>query len=180
MTVIFLVDLITCINDNAMASFCSLNDLASLIDQPTCYKIPDKATCIDLILTNRPKYFQQNDVIKTSLSRFHMMVLTELKMGLQKLKPHIVAYRDYKNFDNENLLSDIESCASEKSPRCFKDFFFVYLTSMLLLKENMSQLKATFMTKELHKAIMKKSRLRNKFLKSIIDRKNYNVQRELL
>ena len=35
------------------------------------------------------------------------------------------------------------------------------------------------MTKELHKAIMKRSRLRNKFLKtkSITDRKNYNVQR---
>ena len=177
MTVIFLVDLITCINDNAMTSFCSFNDLASLIDQPTCYKIPDKPTCIDLILTNRPKYFQQNDVIKTNLSEFHMMVLTELKMGFQKLKPHIVAYRDSKNFDNENLQSDIESCASEKNLRCFKDTFFVYLTSMLLLKENTSQLKATFMTKELHKAIMKRSRLRNKFLKSIIDRKNYNVQR---
>ena len=36
------------------------------------------------------------------------------------------------------------------------------------------------MTKELHKAIMKRSRLRNKFLKtkSITDRKNYNVQRD--
>ena len=35
------------------------------------------------------------------------------------------------------------------------------------------------MTKELHKAIVKRSRLRNKFLKtkSITDRKNYNVQR---
>ena len=35
------------------------------------------------------------------------------------------------------------------------------------------------MTKELHKAIMKRSRLRNKFLKkeSITDRRNYNVQR---
>ena len=35
------------------------------------------------------------------------------------------------------------------------------------------------MTKELHKAIMKRSRLRNKFLntKSINDSKNYNIQR---
>ena len=38
---------------------------------------------------------------------------------------------------------------------------------------------APFMTKELHKAIMKRSRLRNKFrkTKSITDRKNHNVQR---
>ena len=35
------------------------------------------------------------------------------------------------------------------------------------------------MTKELHKAIIKRSRLKNRFLKakSITDRKNYNIQR---
>ena len=44
--VIFLGDFNTCINDNAMKSFCSLNDLTSFIDQPTCYKNPVKSTCI--------------------------------------------------------------------------------------------------------------------------------------
>ena len=57
--VIFLGDFNTCINDNAMASICSLNDLASLIDQPACYKNPDKLARIDLILTNPPNYFQK-------------------------------------------------------------------------------------------------------------------------
>ena len=86
--VIFLGDFNTCINGNAMASFCTLNDLTSLIDQPTCYKNPDKPTCIDLILTNRPNYLQQNNVSETGLSDFHMMVVTELKMRFQELKPH--------------------------------------------------------------------------------------------
>ena len=38
---------------------------------------------------------------------------------------------------------------------------------------------APFMTKNLHKEIMKRSRLRNKYLKSksLTDRKNYNIQR---
>ena len=40
--VIFLGDFNTYINDNAIKSFCSLNDLTSLIDQPTCYKNPGK------------------------------------------------------------------------------------------------------------------------------------------
>ena len=79
--VIFLGDFNTCMNDNAVKSFCSLNDLTSLIDQPTCYKNPGKPTCTDLILTNRPNYFQQNNVFETGLSDFHMMVVTELKMG---------------------------------------------------------------------------------------------------
>ena len=71
--VILLGDFNTCINDNAMKSYCSLNDLTSLIDQPTCHKIPNrynKPICIDLILTNRPNYFQQSNVFETGLSNF--------------------------------------------------------------------------------------------------------------
>ena len=41
------------------------------------------------------------------------MVVTELNMVFQKLKPHIVAYRDYKHFHNEKFRSDNQSCASE-------------------------------------------------------------------
>ena len=101
--VIFLGDFNTCINNNAMTSFCSLNNLRSLIDQPTCYKNPHKPTCIDLILNNRPNYFQQNNVMEIGLSDFHMTVVTQLKIEFQNLKPHIVAYRNYKHFDNEKF-----------------------------------------------------------------------------
>ena len=117
--VIFFGDFNTCINNNAMTSFCSLNDLTSLIDQPTCYKNPDKPTCIDLILTNHPNYFQENNVFETGLSDLHMMVVIELKKGFQKLKPHIVAYHDYKHFDNEKFRLDIQNCASEKKTETF-------------------------------------------------------------
>ena len=34
-------------NDNAITFFCSLNGLTSLLDQPTCYKNPNKLTCFD-------------------------------------------------------------------------------------------------------------------------------------
>ena len=39
-------------------------------------------------------------------------------MEFQKLKPHIVACRDYKHFDNEKFRSEIG--ASEKNLKCFK------------------------------------------------------------
>ena len=90
----FLGDFNICLNDNVMTPFYSLNDLTNLIDQPTCYKNPDKPTSIDLILTNYPNFFQQNSVFEKGLSEFHKMVVTELKMGFQKLEPQIVAYRD--------------------------------------------------------------------------------------
>ena len=74
-----------------------MHDLTSLIDPSVCYKNPEKPTCIDLILTNCPNYFQKTMFLKQA--NFYIMVVRELKLEFQKLKP-IVAYRDYKHFDN--------------------------------------------------------------------------------
>ena len=53
------------------------------------------------IASDRPSnYFQQNNVFETILPDFHRIVVTELKMGLQKLKLHLVAYGDFKHFDD--------------------------------------------------------------------------------
>ena len=80
-----------------MENFCNLNCLESLIQKPTCYKNPSQPTCIDLILTNRPSYFQHSEVFETNLSDFHLLTMTELKMNFQKQKTKIIAYRDYKD-----------------------------------------------------------------------------------
>ena len=53
-----------------------------------------------LILTKRLNYFQHSKVFETNLSDFHLLTVTELKMNLEKQKPKIMAYRDYKKFDN--------------------------------------------------------------------------------
>ena len=45
-------------------------------------------------------------------------------MRFQKLNSHILAYRDYKHFDNEKFRSDIESCGSEKNLKCSKETVF--------------------------------------------------------
>ena len=39
---------------------------------------------IDLILTNRPSYFQHSEVFETNLSDFHLLTVTEFKMNFQK------------------------------------------------------------------------------------------------
>ena len=43
-----------------MEDFCSLNNLESLISKPTCYKNHENPTCVDLILTIKPGYFQHS------------------------------------------------------------------------------------------------------------------------
>ena len=87
---IFVGDFNVCVKEKSMEAFCSLNEFSSLNDKPTCYKNFDNPTCIDLILTNRPSYFQHTNVLETGLSDFHLMVVTQFKMGFSKLAPKIV------------------------------------------------------------------------------------------
>ena len=64
-----------------MNEFCNLNELKSLINEPTCFKDLEKPACIDLILTNRPTYFQLSTLVKNDFSDFHLRAVTEFKMS---------------------------------------------------------------------------------------------------
>ena len=44
------------ISEPNLASFCTIRSFKRLINKP--YKNPDNRSCIDLILTNNPNYFQ--------------------------------------------------------------------------------------------------------------------------
>ena len=48
--------------------FCDIYNLKNLVKEPTCYKIPDNPSCIDLFLTNRPSAFQRTTTIETGIS----------------------------------------------------------------------------------------------------------------
>ena len=90
-----------------MGEFYNLNRVTSLIKHSTCFKNPDKPTCINLILTNQPNCFQDSNVFDTELSYFHLLTVNEFKMGFQNVQPKIVNYRDYKNFGNTKFRPDI-------------------------------------------------------------------------
>ena len=81
---------------SAMENFCGTNHLYNLIKDPTCFKNPDKPSCIDLILTNFPKSFLKSQTLETGLSDFHKLTLTVLKIHYKK-KPLVIMHRDYKN-----------------------------------------------------------------------------------
>ena len=74
-----------------------------MINKPTCYKNPDKPTCIDLILTNFPGSFQNSCVIQTGLSDFHKVIVTVMKTSYRKIEPKVINYRDNKSFSNEGF-----------------------------------------------------------------------------
>ena len=69
-------DLNSEIGESSMHDFCNSYNLHSLCHKSTCYKKPEKPSCIDLFLTNSPKSFQNTQTIETGLSDFHKLVVT--------------------------------------------------------------------------------------------------------
>ena len=57
----------------------TLTNLKIVIKDPTCYKNPSKSSCIDLLLTNKPRSFKHSCVIETVLSDFQRMTVTLMK-----------------------------------------------------------------------------------------------------
>ena len=170
----------------AVSDFCEIYNLKHLIKDKTCFKNPTKPTCIDLIVTNRPKCFQDTVVFETGLSDFHKMSVTVMKMYYAKQKPSIVHYRKFKDFCNDSFIKDTELllsklCDQQNVPfKILKESVNITLEKHAPLKKRYVRAnQSPFMNKKLSKEIMKRSRLRNKFLntKSDIDRKAYNKQR---
>ena len=80
-----IVDLNIGLNDTVLNKFRDLYNLRSLLNKPTYYKNPANPSCIDLLLTNCSKYFQNSNVVETVLSDFNKMVVTVMKTSYRKL-----------------------------------------------------------------------------------------------
>ena len=76
----------------AISDFCEIYNLKHIIKDKTCFKNSTKPTCIDLIVTNRSKCFQNTMVIETGLSVFLKISATVMKIYYAKQKPCIVDY----------------------------------------------------------------------------------------
>ena len=94
--------------EKIISEFMNTDNLKNLAKQKTCFKNPECPSCIDLILTNCPKSFQNNSVFETGLSDFHKMTITVMKQHFSKLKPKVISYRDYKNFRNNEFRAELD------------------------------------------------------------------------
>ena len=177
------------LDNNAISCFCDAFDPVNLIREPTCYKNPEKPSCIELMLTNKPHSVQDSGVIKTGLSDFHRMTVIATKMTFQKLKPRIMKYRDYKFFDNvryiNDFLQEISNTYLEINDNRFSGFFDICRTT---LDQHLPREKKfargnhiSFINKILSKEIMKRTKLRNEFFKDRTEenRNRYASQRTI-
>ena len=90
--------------ESAMIDFCQAYNL---INNFTCYKNPNKPTCIDLMLTNKPRFFKNSSLLETGLSDFHKITLRVIRTYFVKQTPKVVYYLDYKKVSNDLFRNDI-------------------------------------------------------------------------
>ena len=70
--------------ESAVRDFCEIYNCKNLIKDNTCFKNPSKPSCIDLIITNRPKSFQNSVTVETRLPDFYKITLTVMKVVYKK------------------------------------------------------------------------------------------------
>ena len=95
------------------------------------------------------------------------MVVTVLRKTFQRAQPKVVSYRDHKNFDNELFKSSLQNALNEiNRPDYIKFVFLETLKKHAPVKQKtIRDNHASYMTKGLRKAIMRRSELEAKYHK---------------
>ena len=102
---------------------------------------------------------------------FHKLIITILEVKSDKLPPRIIKYRDYENFEskafNNKLQVSLKNFDMNNSSFIgLKIMFMEPLNNVAPLKtKSLRANYSKFMTKELSKTIMLRTKLRNQFLK---------------
>ena len=107
-------------------------------------------------------------MLETGLSDFLKIIVTVMKTTYEKLKLRIISYRDYKNFCNETFRQILlEKLAANCNG--FEIFLQICINTLDIFapckKKYARGNNMPFMNKPLAKAHMKRSRLRNLYLK---------------
>ena len=171
--------------DPKLRNFLEFCELTNVMKSKTCFK-STRGTCIDLILTNIPSTIKKSGKVVTGLSDFHCLIYFMLKTKYEKLPPRIIKYRDYKNFNEDNFLYELNTCIFNNAISNYDNFENIF-TNIL---DRHAPLKTKYLrannkphvSKNLRKAIMLRSHLKALAQKSKKpeDKDCYKRQRNLV
>lgn len=152
------------VNDTHMQDFMINYGLNSIVKDKTCFKNPNNPKCIDLFLTNKPRSFQHTTTFDTGISDFHKMVISSFKCTFEKRDPKEVTYRDYKNFDNIGFRSELQGAIQGSVDWADYELRFLKVLNKHapVKKKTIRANHKPYITKEIRKSIMNKTRLANK------------------
>ena len=145
-------------------------NLSNLVKKPTCFKSQD-GTLIDLMLTNRLKSFLKSQNFEIGLYDCHKLVVSILRASFKKLPRKIITDRDQKRFnhfvrDLDGRLLQGELYRNWDEPyKKLTEIFNDILNHHAPLKQKLVRDNhALYLTKVCSKAIMGKSKAKNKYL----------------
>ena len=154
--------------------FSDLKDtLAStnLVQHKTFF-INKNGTILDILPKNKPKCFQKTTICETGLSDCNKLVITIFRFTLIKLPPKTVTYRFYKLFFEKKYVHELDQkliqgfiCKTDNSYPKLTEIFQKFLEKHAATKSKTRGNQAPFINTELSKAMMNKSKLRNRHLK---------------
>ena len=170
--ILILGDFNSAMSEEAMEEFCQPYDLDTLIKEQTSYKNADNPSSIDVILTNKKEYFANNSTMETGILDHHKMVITVLRVYVNKNTPVTINYRSYKKIDISQFRNELKENLETfgKINMTYEDFERI-LMSLLNSHAPMTK-KVTrgnhrpFMDRTLSKEVMNRSKLKNKFNKN--------------
>ena len=139
----------------------------NIIHQNACYKSINNRNCSDLIISNSPN-FQSASTFCTGLFDFHKLVVTVLKTSFRKTAPKEI-HRDYNKFNVDDFKTKLKQylATSSSNYKHFEQAFLALLGKHSPYKsEKIRENQVPYMTKNLRKAIMKRSQLKIKYFKT--------------
>ena len=141
-------------------------ELNHLIKDLTCFK-SSNLSCIDNFYTNKKKMFFNSSTVETGISDHHSLICTMLRSTFCKGPSKFIYYRSYNNYNKEQFENVLKMRLVSSSN--FEEFFDTFLATLNehvpLKKKKIRYNHQVFMSKNLRKAIMKRSKLRNTFNK---------------
>ena len=163
-------------NNPKLSKLIADHELCTPISEPTCFKSINPA-CIGNFLTNKKTRFMKTLTFVTGVFDHHKLIGTMLRSTFAKGKHKTMLYLSYRNFDNKMFEEELQMQLPSVS-----DFvrFKVILNQFSPLKQKLIRNNnQPFMTKTLRKAIMKRSKSRNKFIeeRNIENWSEYKCQR---
>ena len=156
--------------DEPIETFCDGYNLYNLVKEKTCFKGVPK--CYDLILTNCKHNFQNTSAVTTGFSDFHKMTITVLKTEFVKADPITINYRNYQNYNssefNKDLRYELNSnpCSNENYNNFQNILSEVLDRHAPIKKKYLRANNSPFMTKQLRKMIMSRSRCKNRYFRN--------------
>ena len=154
---------------NYLSDLCDTFSLTNIIKGKTCFKA-QKGKSVDVLLTNRPRCFHKTGIFETGFRDHHKLILSVFCSYFIRIPPRTIEYRNYKTFNETVFLHELDQeLPKGEMYKSNNEIYSTFAKVFRLILDKHASLKVKQvrgnMAKELSKAIMNKSKIRNNYQK---------------